>query len=270
MVLTIGEISGNKELAIAVQRSLIRLKLLSGSADGKVGPRTKQAIAELSRITKKPLTEELFKISALPQPKLDLSKNDFAAKIAKYMLSQGYWIDEDYLNIVYVEGCNANGIPNLDKLNEWNDLRIILEIDSTVPKISHSWIATTEPGYKYTVNPLNPGGAFRIAFGQYRAWSVGIHKDHEALVQVGEIAGYRDRNKDGFRTGDPVVKGADFGVNQHWGYDMERVDGASAGCLVGRSVSGHKEFMAIVKSDPRYKENNNYVFLTTIIPGDKL
>jgi len=49
-----------------------------------------------------------------------------------------------------------------------------------------------------------------------------------------------------------------------------RVGRASAGCLVGQSVSGHQEFMAYLKSDRRYKINNAYRFCTTIIPGDKL
>lgn len=201
---------------------------------------------------------------------LNLNKNDFAARIAKYMLSQNYLIESDCNNIVYVEGCDFDGMPNTDKMNEWNDLRLILKVENGIPKITNCWKATTEPGWKYTNNPLNPDGAFRIAFGQYRAWAVGWHKTHEALVQVGEIKGYRDRNKDGFRTGDKIIVGSDFGVNQHWGYDLPEVDGASAGCLVGQSTKGHLEFMKINKSDPRYLSDNDYIFTTTIIPGDKL
>lgn len=201
---------------------------------------------------------------------IDLSKGDFAARIAKYMLGQNYLIDEQHNNIVYVEGVNLDGTVNADEMNQWNDLRLILTFYNGIPKIINRWQATTEPGWKYTNQPLNPNGAFRIAFGQYRAWAVGWHKTHEALVQVGEITGYRDRNKDGFRIGDKIVVGSDFGVNQHWGYNMPQVDGASAGCLVGQSTKGHLEFMKIVKSDPRYQANNNYVFPTTIIPGDKL
>lgn len=270
-MVTIESLKNDRSQAIAYQTLLINLKLLCGSADGKVGPLTQQAIAELLRITKaKELTPDLLNLKALPQPKLDLSKGDFAARIAKYMIAQGYWIDEAHPNIVYVEGVNPDGTPNADKINEWNDVRTILEIKNGVPILTNCWVATTEPGWKYTENPLNPKGAFRIAFGQYRAWVVGWHKTHEALVQCGEIVGYRDRNKDGMRTGDPVVKGSDFGVNQHWGYNMEYVDGASAGCLVGQSIEGHMQFMKKVKSDPRYLENIGYVFLATILPGDKL
>ena len=267
---TIKEIAANKQLAVQMQQLLINLKLLSGAADGKIGPQSIGAIAELLFITKSPeITPELLQLKALPQPELDLSKNDFAAKIAKYMLDQNYWIDANNLNIVYVEGCNLDGTPNADTMNEWNDVRSLLKIENKIPRIVALWKATTEPGWKYTNAPLNPDGAFRIAFGQYKAWAVGWHKTHEALVQVGEITGYRDRNKDGFRTGDRVVKGSEYGVNQHSGYNMLQVDGASAGCLVGQSTEGHLQFMQLVKSDLRYQANGRYVFLTTVIPGDK-
>jgi hypothetical protein len=44
----------------------------------------------------------------------------------------------------------------------------------------------------------------------------------------------------------------------------------SAGCLVGRTRDGHRAFMKIVKQDRDYVKNKNYVFSTTIIPGDDL
>src|SRR5262249_48270287 len=55
-------------------------------------------------------------------------------------------------------------------------------------------------------------------------------------------------------------------INQHWGYDLPEVERASAGCLVGQSKNGHREFMAIVKSDPCYQANRKCVFATTIQP----
>jgi hypothetical protein len=89
-------------------------------------------------------------------------------------------------------------------------------------------------------------------------------------VQCGQISGYRDKNQDGKRTGDPFVTGNDFGVNQHHGYNMQLIDAASAGCLVGQSIEGHQEFMQILRGDRRYQVNPHYVFYTTIIPGDRL
>lgn len=198
-------------------------------------------------------------------------ENGFLDRIVKTQLKLGHKVfTEGEVNIVYVEGVDLNGKVNADRMNEWNDVRLCYDINNDKPRLIGSWKATTEPGWKYTSSPLNPQGAFRIAFGQYKAWSVGWHKDHEALVQVGEIKGFRDRNKDGFRTGDPIVTGSNFGINQHWGYDMSLVDGASAGCLVGQSRQGHREFMSIVKSDVRYRQNKNYVSWTSILDGSKL
>lgn len=198
--------------------------------------------------------------------------NDFLLRIVntQVRLSINVFRNPGEINIVYIEGIDANGKPNEDTMNEWNDIRLVYEFSKDTPKLLGAWRATTEPGWKYTINPLNPNGAFRIAFGQYKAWKVGWHKDHEALVQIGgEVKGHRDRNKDGFRTGDSLVSGY-FGINQHWGYDMAQVNGASAGCLVGQSRDGHREFMAIVKSDVRYKNDNNYVFWTSILDGTKI
>lgn len=213
-------------------------------------------------------------------------KNDFLGKIIATQQKLGHKIFTNVgeLNIVYVEGCDLDGTPNDDEMNEWNDVRLVYRIQQPgVPEILGKWKATTEPGRKYTLAPLNPLGAFRIAFGQYKAWVVGQHKDHEGLIQlwdasekldnglrVGELKGFRDANKDGFRTGDKVYVGTGWGVNQHGGYDMRQVNGASAGCLVGQSMDGHREFMAIVKKDVRYIADKNYVFWSSILDGSKL
>ena len=203
------------------------------------------------------------------QPQIN---NDFLCRIIKTQqtLGQRIFTEPGELNIVYLEGIDFDGTANNDAMNEWNDVRLVYRVIEGVPELLGKWKATTEPGWKYTLAPLNPGGAFRIAFGQYKAWSVGWHKDHEALVQVGEIKGHRDHNKDGFRTGDQVVTGSGYGINQHWGYDMQQVNGASAGCLVGQSKDGHRKFMNIVKSDARYLADNNYVFWTAVLDGSKL
>jgi peptidoglycan hydrolase-like protein with peptidoglycan-binding domain len=171
------------------------------------------------------------------------------------------------MNIVYVEGMNPDGTPNADEANKWNDLRLLIRFEGGEPKIVGKWAATTEPGRYWTENPMSPLGAARIEFGQYNAWQVGMHRNnHEALVQTGgQLTVCRDLNKDGQRTGDTRQTG-EFGINQHWGYDLPQVEKASAGCLVGQSVDGHQRFMALVKSDPRYQANRKYVFAATILP----
>ncbi len=214
-----------------------------------------------------------------------VGKNDFLSKIvrAQEKLGQYVFSNPGEVNIVYVEGIDLDGKVNSDRMNQWNDVRLCYSIENREPKLLGKWLATSEPGWKYTAKPLNPRGAFRIALGQYKAWVVGQHRDHQGLVQlwrpgkilktglrVGEVRGHRDRNKDGFRTGDPIVVRTGIGINQHHGWDMIRVDGASAGCLVGKSRKDHAEFMRIVKSDSRYKANLNYVFWTSILDGSKL
>jgi hypothetical protein len=104
---------------------------------------------------------------------------------------------------------------------------------------------------------------------------VGIHgnkRPHEALVQRGVISGYRDKNKDNIRTGDKLVSGDEFGVNQHCGYDFPTtdIDVASAGCLLRRKWDDHYAFMKLVKGDCRYLADHNYTFMTAVVPGDKL
>ncbi|BBD69749.1 peptidoglycan binding domain-containing protein [Nostoc commune NIES-4072] len=61
-------------------------------------------------------------------------------------------------------------------------------------------------------------------------------------------------------------------VNQHYGFDFPRNDIrlASAGCLVGRTRNGHRNFMAILKQDRHYVANHKYTFYTTVIPSDDL
>jgi hypothetical protein len=194
------------------------------------------------------------------------------------MKAKGYEIargTREY-NIVYVEGVEGDGDLNSDQPNYFNDRRMVIQVLAGKPEIIGNWDGTTEPGYYYTYNTMNPKGAARIQFGQYKAWRVGTHygggsEPHEALVQDAPITVCRDFNKDMIRTGDKLDKGL-FDINQHWGYDLPRnnISFGSAGCLVGRSREGHRQFMQLIKQDKRYQLNKKYLFLTTIIPGNEL
>ncbi|MBC7893704.1 MAG: peptidoglycan-binding protein, partial [Sphingobacteriaceae bacterium] len=205
---------------------------------------------------------------------------DFASRIIRYMQLKNFWFARlpDFLTIVYVEGADANGQPNADAFNQFNDRRIVLKIENGKPKILFNVLGTTEPGKFFTDNPTNPQGAARIAFGQYKSWQVGTHKSgtptaHEALVQAADVSVHRDLNRDGKRTGDRIFVGSGFGINQHSGRNAPVTDigKASAGCLVGRTTVEHEQFMALVKTDPRYNiANKGYRFMSTIIAGDDL
>ena len=207
----------------------------------------------------------MSRVSALkPNPVV----SDLAHLVVAAMERKGHQVDRGpgEVNIVYVEGMNPDGTANADEANKWNDLRLLIRFEGGEPRIIGEWAATTEPGRYWTENPMNPLGAARIEFGQYKAWQVGMQrKSHEALVQTGgQLTVCRDLNKDGQRTGDKRQTG-EFGINQHWGYDLPEVEKASAGCLVGQSKDGHRQFMALVKSDPRYQANRKYVFATAVL-----
>jgi hypothetical protein len=263
---------------IETQQVLINHGLLDPPADGLWGAQCRAALEDFQSMQQLPVTGELDNttlslLKEAPVSKINLGA-DLASLIISFMLKQNYFISrgQNRYNIVYIEGANADGTPNSDTFNEWNDRRILLEIPSDTPKIVGNWLATTEPGATYTFNPMNPDGAFRIAFGQYRAWTFGVHgrTQYPALVQCGVISGYRDKNQDGKRIGDLLVTGDNFGVNQHHGWDLQFVNNASAGCLAGQSIEEHQDFMQILRGDRRYQINPHYVFYTTIIPADQL
>lgn len=277
----------DRVLAGEIQERLNKLGCLDSPVDGDFGTVSSFVLSVYAKQVGIAL-DEVF-TSRLAQSLLDHSEdtfiplnlgNDFASRIIKYMQLRNYWVARlpGFLNIVYVEGADADGTPNADKFNEFNDRRIVIAIEGGKPKILLNCLGTTEPGKFYTDNPINTGGAARIDFNQYKAWRVGIHRAgrptaHEALVQVGVISVFRDLNKDGKRTGDRIDVGSSFFVNQHSGHNAPagNIGKASAGCLVGRSHDEHRGFMKLVKTDPRYKKaSNGYKFVSTIIAGDDL
>ncbi|MGR9319816.1 hypothetical protein ACU8LZ_25655 (plasmid) [Rhizobium leguminosarum] len=100
-------------------------------------------------------------------------RNDLAGRIVVAMQRNGYWIARhpDCFNIVYIEGMDPDGTPTDNRNNVFNDLRIVFNVQaSVVPKIVGLWEGTTEPSRKWTLEPMNPDGAFHIKFGQYKAW----------------------------------------------------------------------------------------------------
>lgn len=267
------------DLVIDIQDCLSKIGLLDPPSDKIYAPVTIWAFKEFlerirstdatslnSEIAKRLLT---FKESRDLFP-LHTHRNDLASKIINAISKKGFWISRhpETVNIVYVEGMYPSGDKNDNLPDEFNDSRFVIRISpSGYPEIIGKWAATTEPGKAYTINPANPKGAARISLGQFKAWCIGQHKGkQEALIQVAELPVYRDLNKDYKREDDKLDIGF-FGINQHWGYDypLGSIKDASAGCLVGRTISGHKEFMAICKDDARYIASTGYKFMTTVI-----
>jgi peptidoglycan hydrolase-like protein with peptidoglycan-binding domain len=278
----------DRALAREIQSRLVNLGCLDFPPDGDFGPVSMLVFREFTKAAGLPPTEAID--ARLARALLDSSRDtlfplslgtDLASRIVKYMQLQNLWFARlpGFLNICYVEGVNKDGSLNANELNKFNDRRIVFTVEAGKPHALLNVEATTEPGRTFTLNPINPKGAARIAFGQYKAWRVGIHRPkptsagHEALVQVSTITVHRDLNKDGKRTGDAIDVGSGFGINQHSGHNanVNDIGRTSAGCLVGRSHEAHKEFMRLVKTDPRFKKaSTGYTFVTTVIAGDDL
>jgi hypothetical protein len=276
----LAQLGYNTALVKEIQTKLGNIGLLDPPPDGIFGSVSSWALSEFAKkvgITyQNGLTPELAQAIENTTGIYEYHKSDdLAGKITEAIIRNGAWVclHPECFNIVYIEGMNMNGLANPNKPNQFNDLRLIIQVKEGTPKLVDMWDATTTPGKYWVQHRMNPAGAAMIAFGQYKAWRVGVHhagsaSAHEALVQVSDLNVYRDDNEN-FKRDDGKLYTGIFGINQHWGYDYPKDDlgRSSAGCLVGRTKKGHKEFMSIVKSDPRYKVNHGYKFITTILPA---
>lgn len=274
---------GSKEFIREVQNRLCQHGLYDpGAIDGIPGPFTDWALGEFKIMARTHDEPGVGSRTAAALLETDLHKyfplsdsgTDLTARTIRLMKRLGHWIcrHPDCVNIVYLEGVNPDGTKNDDRPDVFNDLRMLIRVVRGKAVAEKVWEGTTEPGRHWTEKPMNPKGAARIAFGQYYAWSVGIHNNsHEALRQVEAVTVHRDLNKDYKRTGDKTETGV-FYINQHWGYDMpvSSLGNSSAGCLVGRTKSGHRDFMAIIKGDARAEASRGYRFTTTIMDGSQL
>lgn len=183
-------------------------------------------------------------------------------KTLEYCKAKGYTISD--FNIIYFEGLNTDlRTLNSDQLDQWNDVRSVI---TGTGEVLMNAEATTEPGAKYTYNPLNSRGAARLAIGEHKAgWGFGDHKGQDALVQIAALKIYRDKNEDGKRTGDLLTAEDGCGINQHTTKGSpSNVGGWSAGCLVGRYSATHASFMEMCRASKLKRFN------TIIIDGSDL
>ena len=202
-----------------------------------------------------------------------------AKRMLRFMRDKGYWIARSpaMYNIVYMEGTDGEGRLNSDAPNQWNDRRFVIKIEENgKPLLEVNDEATTEPGKYYTeVKLLNARGAARVAFGQYKAWQMGLHHGKQpALVQRGLLRVHRDGNKNYERdSADFIDIGAEFWINQRTTSENavhQFVGKHSAGCLVGRDYQLHMDFLEVLKRDIRFQNDIAYMFITTLLPGKEV
>lgn len=179
---------------------------------------------------------------------MDFTKKLNTPKIIAQLKKAGVY--KTAFNIVGLEGVQFKGgefTLTSDKPDKWNDCFIIIAND----EIIDAFLGTTEPSEHYTISPMNPLGAARLAFGSYKdCYTFGVHgvaAPHKALVQCGNLIVCRDLNKDYSRVGDTCYTGKNFAVNFHStpsGAKENSIGYWSAGCQVVYYYSEFLTFMA--------------------------
>ena len=262
-----------------MQDQLARLGLLDLPADGVLGPVTQWALLELCRAHGlqygSVLTPDLADALLAPEPPLPLEPgSDLAGRIVAAMLHRGDWVcrHPDCFTIAYVEGTAPDGSPTAPHPDAFNDARFLLRVSGAGrPEIVGAWEATTAPGRPAVEHPAEPAGAPRLLPGQHKAWvmgrtGVGTDLEQDALVQVTPLPVTRDEDRDFRRNHDKGQRGL-FIMDQHGGLDAPRggIGGIGAGCLVGRAQDGHRSFIAALRTDPRWRVNHAYRFMTSVL-----
>ena len=281
--LALALVSLQPDLLAAIQARLTHHGLLDPPADDYMGPVTTWALVEFIRHAGEDfdntLTPVIAKRLLSHEPILPLAPGpDFAGRIVRAMQSRGDWIcrHPDAFTIAYVEHTEPDGQPSPARPNAFDDTRLLLRIaPDGRPLVVGAWHATTRSGSAAIDDPVDERGPPILDPGQYKAWimgrtAIGTKLEQDALVQCVPLPVTRDADKDYSRQGDPAERGL-FVIDQHGAFDPHRDDigDTSAGCLVVQSQSGQTDFLASLRTDPRYRVNHAYRFMTALLtPGD--
>ena len=133
--------------------------------------------------------------------------------------------------------------------------------------------ATTDPGEKYLMHPINDRGTAILVPGQYKGvYKVDIHARsntrfaHEALCQRGgKLKVWRDNNRDKMLDHDPEsIDEGWHGINIHRSKvgEADYVGSYSAGCQVFKNGTDYKLFLDVIKrSRDMYGNSFSYTLL---------
>lgn len=145
-----------------------------------------------------------------------------------YIFNEGIY----HLNIFGVR-CNAYGS------NKFDDIIGCAYVSEIGTRVLFMASGTTDAGQVYIKHPMNAKGCAAVVPGQYHnSHKIGMHRGyHKALVQCGNVAVYRDNNKDDKYDYNPdsIDKGCGFGINIHRASAhsvADAVNNYSAGCQV--------------------------------------
>src|SRR5512143_3981300 len=127
-------IGADQALATDVQTRLAQIGVLDPPADGAFGPVSHWALAQVIKrlgIGGTPVLD-----AALARQLIDAAQSGalyplntpdgLAGRLVKAMLAANQWVARhpDCVNVVYIEGMDADGTPNDDAPNVFNDLRL--------------------------------------------------------------------------------------------------------------------------------------------------
>lgn len=261
-----------------VQTKLTELGLLDPPADGVWGGVSSWALAQVmggpvqtESVTSKAVEDKLLAARPLPL----VPGDDLAGLAVKATLAHGGWIcrHPKCFNLIYMEGTNLDGNGNGDPPNHFAALRTLIVVGADgIPHYAPvpgggiaKWIATTEPSRYWTENPMNDLGAARLILGQQKGWTMGEYHDVAALIEAANLKVQRDPDATYKRYG-PVYTGQ-FGIHHHvdYGYPINDEGRSSAGCCVGWNTDQHETFMSMEATDPRYRANHGYKFMSSIV-----
>lgn len=165
--------------------------------------------------------------------------------------------------------------------NTFDDFILTIYRDDDLTMIVDSHLATTHPGKKYMMRPVNVNGAAIMIPGQYRGcYKIAKHRGkYDALCQLGgAVKCWRDQNMDEIldhASGDLDVDEGWHGLNLHRAHpvrELETVNGYSAGCQVWASPTDFAEFMNICKRSSKiYGNSFTYTLLdwSDIVTGGR-
>ena len=161
---------------------------------------------------------------------------------------------------------NIIGVRSKEQDNEFNDVIVVEYWNRYGDKYCNIYPATTDPGYKTLINPVNVKGTAILVPGQYRScFKKGKHKgQYEALVQYRPVKVYRDDNKDTKLNFNPdTIEEGMFGINIHKaGLESVVVDGWSAGCqVIARSVDFNEFMNLVILAIPRCGDIFTYTLI---------
>lgn len=279
--LTFEEVKRDRELSRYIQSRLHQFNLLK-DVDGVFGTLSLKAITNFADLRKENetgfiITPKIAKalIEKTRHNWLDgyyFSDNHPSCNgILQYFLLNNWTVNtiKEEINLVALRGINRNGSTNADLPFKYNDRFIVFKFEKheklKQPVIIGNWLVTSQPGKYYWDRPLNKNGcAVQKGNTQFKAWSVGYHRNYLALVQtqaINVIRGAKRFSDTGYFGINihSVGKGKDFNFNDDVGL-------YSAGCTVFASRQEFDtQFMRAIYISNQYIANANHLFEYAII-----